>query len=334
MPKRPTRDDRPPFPFKPTLKTESQYDDDLLRFFAFHRVATPYVMQQAFPGPFKYHKTTMSHLNWLTNNGWLRRHEYGQGTIFNITNTGNRRARDIPGIDLSFIPYTYEEPGGKHFDHDLLITKIAVSICQSIQRQQTAKFLEDGRYLLDHYEWRDTQHDESVFPFEDRKPDYWYMFKDSKGWMIRFVEVVAGERSPTKLKEKLELYETWGNRPEIQRWLKAMYAKHGATNPVPEYQIHFILSSDDWRYTEDWKERQTQQQGFQVQPVTQARLWTITNREIINALGEGRSIANARWRRGYDLVKHRSSWEGAASGERTRKVDMLMQTATTYQLFA
>lgn len=276
----------------------------------------------------------MQHLNWLANQGWLDRHGYNQGYIYNITESGYRRCRDIPGIDIPMLPYKYDPPSGNHAEHELEITQIAVAIMECIRTEPSVTFLEDGRFMLDRYEWLDPETGEVVRPFADRKPDYWYMFRDSKGWMIRFIEVFEGERSAKRYLEKLKQYEEWAARDDIARFLKSLYAKHGATQPQPEYQLHCIFSSDDWKYTESWKERQTQQQAFLVTPQTQARLWTTTRAAILNAEGEGLTISNARWSCGRHFVEHRSKWEDAKPMQRTRVVDMLMQNVEPTPLFA
>ena len=73
------------------------------------------------------HNKTMRHLNWLSNQGYLRRHDHGDGYVFNITDTGYLRCRDIPSMDLNTIPYHYQEPTGRQANHELLITKTAAT---------------------------------------------------------------------------------------------------------------------------------------------------------------------------------------------------------------
>lgn len=327
-------DDRPKSPYAPTLQTASEYEQPLLAFFALHRIATPYVIQDAFPQWFAYHKTTMSHLNWLSNKGYLRRHAFKQGYIYNITNTGYERCRDYRSIDLETLPYKYIEPTGTQAEHELLITKTAVSIYQHIRETKGVELLKEGRFMLRQLEWTDPESGEVTNPFEQIVPDYWYMIRDQNGLMIRFVEAIVGECSPTRIRHKFREYQQWSQQPHVESFLKGVYTKHGAREPRAEYQVHCILESRSWKYSDAWKERMTMMQTFQVDPAMQGRVWTTTKEAIEGALAEGLSINHTIWHRGKDFLDKRRDWERARPGTRTRLLDSYMRSCIAHPLFA
>lgn len=255
--------------------------------------------------------------------------------MYNITNTGYERCRDIPHIDLNRIPYHYEQPTGTQAGHELLITKTAVSIYEYVRQQKDVRILEEGRFMLQQLSWFDKATSEDIFPFEHVIPDYWYLALDRNGLMIRFVEVIVGEASITNIRRKLEEYERWSQTDDVQKYLCALYTKWGAKEPKPEFQLHCILESRNWKHTDEWKERMTMMQTFHVNPMMQGRVWTTTKEALDAALAEGVTINHPIWHRGKDLIgDKRERWKTAASGTRTRLVDQFMRAIPTYPLFA
>ncbi len=310
-----------------SLKTAPEHEEPIMQFFALHRVATPYHVMRAFPGFFKYHNKVMRHLNWLADRGYLAKHEYTgrfRSYVYNITRTGYERCRDIPKMNLSRIPYQYEAPKGKQSMHELQITETAVSIYEHVRHQPGIELLEEGRFMLQ---------GESVF--EHLVPDYWYLERDANGLMVRFLEMIAGEESGTRIRQMFEEYGRWWGRPEVQEFLVRLYEKHGAQQPQPEFQVHCILHSRNWNHTDSWKERMAMMQTFHVDPMMQARIWSTTNDDLSNALDSGEGINARIWRRGKDLLGGvRQRWERVPEGRRTRFVDQCLREIPRYSLFA
>ena len=120
--------------------------------------------------------------------------------------------------------------------------------------------------------WIDGDSGEESYPFEHLVPDYWYMIRDQNGMMIRFLEVIAGEDSPTRVRGKLREYQQWGQQAHVQEFLRGEYAKCGVREPRSEFQVHCILESRSWKHTDAWKERMTMMQTFQVDPLMQGLL--------------------------------------------------------------
>jgi hypothetical protein len=312
----------------PSLKTPSEHEEPILAFFALHRVATPYHVMRAFPQFFTYHKKVMRHLNWLADKGYLSRHEYTgrfRSYIYSMTNAGYERCRDIPTMDLSKIPYDYTEPKGKQALHELQITETAVSIYQYVRQQYPrVRILDEGRFML-----------RSEPAFEHLVPDYWYVVSDGNGLMVRFVEVIAGEESGTRIRQMFEEYDAWKDRPEVQEFLVRTYLRHGAKQPYPEFQVHCILQSRDWNHTDSWKERMAMMQTCHVSPQMQARVWTTTNDDLSAALDDGQGINAPVWRRAKDLLgPTRQQWERVPEGRRTKFMDTCMRQLPSYPLFA
>ena len=334
MPTRIKSDDRPSKQLTPTLKTPSEYEESLLKFFALHRIATAYNIMDTYPSWFEYHNKTMRHLNWLANQGYLRRHDHGDCYVFNITDTGYLRCRDIPSMDLNTIPYHYQEPTGTQANHELLITRTAIGIYQYIRQSPHVRLLSEGRFMLRQLPWVDQDTGEETYPFEHLVPDYWYMIRDQNGFMVRFLEVIAGEESPTRVRGKLREYQLWGQQRHVQQFLQSQYARFGAREPRPEFQVHCILESRSWRHTDAWKERMTMMQTFQVDPLMQGRVWTTTKEALETALAEGLSINHAIWHRGKDFLGKRTDWQRARPGTRSRLVDSYMRHIPAYPLFA
>ncbi len=310
-----------------SLKTAPEHEERVLQFFALHRIATPYHVMRAFPQYFKYHNKVMRHLNWLADKGYLSRHEYSgrfRSYVFNIANAGYEPCRDIRGMDLHRILYQYEEPKGTQSMHELQITETAVSIYEHVRGQTNVRVLEEGRFML---------HSEPAF--EHLIPDYWYLQRDANGLMVRFVEMIAGEESGTRIRQMFEEYAQWWRRHEVQEFLTRLYTKHGALQPQPEFQVHCILHSRDWNHTDSWKERLAMMQTFHVDPMMQARVWCTTNDALSDALDDGQGINAPVWRRGKDLLGGvRQRWERVPTGRRTRFVDQCMRQLPTYPLFA
>ena len=310
------------------LRTASEHEEPILEFFALHRVATPYHVMRSFPHFFKYHKKVMRHLNWLAEKGYLSKHEYTgrfRSYIYNITKAGYERCRDIRKMDISKIPYQYTEPKGKQALHELQITETAVSIYEHVRKQDSkVRILDEGRFML---------HNEPAF--EHLVPDYWYVVSDGNGLMVRFVEMIAGEESGTRIRQMFAEYDDWKDRPEVKEFLIRTYIRHGASQPSPEFQVHCILHSRDWNHTDSWKERMAMMQTYYVSPQMQARVWTTTNDNLSNALDTGQGINAPIWRRGKDLLGPMyQQWQRVPEGRRTRFIDNCMRQLPTYPLFA
>lgn len=310
-----------------TLKTDSEHEEPILSFFALHRIATPYHVMRAFPQYFKYHKKVMRHLNWFTEKGFLTKNEYNgrfRSYIYNITNLGYRRCRDLTSIDIGRIPYTYKQPKGVQAMHELQITETAVSIYEHVRGEYPrVQILDEGRFML-----------KNEPAFEHLVPDYWYLSCDNNGLMIRFVEMIAGEESATRIRMMLEEYDHWKDRPEVREFLTRTYSRHGATSPVPEFQVHCILHSRDWNHTDSYKERMAMMQTYCVSPQLQAKVWTTTNDNLSRALDTGQGINAAIWHRGKDLLGPvRQRWERVPAGKRTRFIDNCMRDLPLYSLF-
>ena len=322
---------------EPTLKTESEHLTPLMQFFALHRMATPYNVLDAFPQFFKQHKYVMLHLNWLANQGWLRRHgDKRSGYTYNITNTGYERCRDTDiGVELNRIPYKYQEPTGKQVQHELLITKTAVSLYQCVREQPEIRILAEGRFALGNIVVIDQDTGEDLRPFEHLVPDYFYLSRDRNGLMFRLVEVVRGVESVTDIRGMIAQYEQWEQTRVARQFLTGLYRQWGAKQPQPEYQLHCILESSSWKHTDAWKERVTMMQTFHVHPVTQGRVWTTTKEALETALAEGVTINHAIWRRGKDLLgERRRRFAQAPDGTRTRLVDQFIRNLPMHPLFA
>lgn len=318
---RPDGSDRPP-----SLKTPPEHEESVLQFFALHRVATPYHVMRAFPQFYKYHNKVMRHLDWLADAGYLMKHEFNgrfRSYIYNITESGYERCRDIPKMDLRRIPYSYDEPKGKQALHEVQITETAVSIYEYIRSTPTLRMLEEGRFML-----------RSEPAFEHLIPDYWYLALDQRGLMVRFIEMIAGEESGTRIRQMFEEYESWGQRDEVQRFLQALYSHYGAREAQPEFEVHCILHNRNWNHTDAWKERMTLRQTFEVSPEMQGRVWTTTNDALSSALDEGRGINDAIWHRGRDLLGDiRRTWAHQPKA-RGRYLDACMKAIPTHSLFA
>lgn len=328
---------RPPASLlEPTLRTDSEYERSLMQFFALHRIATPYMVMDAFPRFFSYHKKTMRHLNWLANKGYLGRHDYrDRGYVYNITNAGYERCRDADiGVDLARIPYMYREPNGKQVEHELLITKSAVSLYGCVRNEPNLHLLGEGRFGVQNIVVYDPDTGEELRPFDDLIPDYFYLSRDRNGLMFRMWEVMRGVESIDNVRRMMQEHQRWGFSRAAEIFLTGLYRKWGAKEPKPEYQTHCILESSSWKHTDAWKERMTMMQTFHVTPRMQGRVWTTTKEELDKALAEGLSINYKIWHRGKDLLDKRGRWENARDGTRTRLIDGYMRSLPTHSLFA
>ena len=299
--------------YEPTLRTDSQYEVELLTFFAKHRIATTDAVQAAFPAWFRYNSTVMPHLHWLANRQWLKRHgDRRTGYLWNITNKGYTRCRDSDFrkyLPLSLIPSEYREPKGRQAEHDALITRTAASIYGYLDGSNHARLLQDGRYMLRSFEWKENVYDPSespVHPFREIEPDYWYVSSDGNGMMIRFVEVVAGENSSAQVKAKYREYLRWSLQPDNQRFLIGTYRRWGATgDPIPPtFELHLILESRDWHYTDEWKERMAWGQILDQDDSIIDRTWTTTKERFDEALAMGKTINDAQWKRNRRREDH------------------------------
>ena len=175
----------------------------------------------------------------------------------------------------------------------------------------------------------------SVKPYTDIIPDYWYLCEHGDGWMIRYVEVISGEESATRVKEKLEEYQAWSKRPEIQRYLNDMYRKLRATNPLPEFELHCVVESRSFKRSDATKERSMMMQAFNVDPAMQMRVWTTTKDRLESAWTEGQTINAPIWYRAADFRGlPRQKYEQQKLGTRTAYVDRLMRQVDPHPLFA
>lgn len=341
MPSRGTSNKRSQPKYTPSLSisdptARSEHEEILLQFFALHRYATPYDIQDVFPLLFDWHQKVMRHLNWMANVGYLDRHDYKDGYLFNMVEDGFVRCRDFESIELTSIPYEYDSPDGAHIEHDLLITKMAIALYRAVRRQQNIRILEDGRYMLgSQHTWKDERTGKKYNPFANFTPDYWYMFRDEDGSMIRFVEVFVGENSGTVIQRKMKEYEAWGQSPVGQEFLRRLYRKWGALEPEPDFELHCIVDAEGWKHTDPWKERMTMMQTFHVGPWLQGRVWTATKERVDQKLAEGLGIDDQIWNRGFDLLGlRRKEWiETREKGKRTRLMDGYMRELKQHFLF-
>lgn len=318
----------------PTLRGDSEHERPLLKFFALHRLATAYLIQDAFPHLFDTHTKTMRHLHRLHNQGYLRRHNNDAPYIFGITQLGYQRCRDFKEVDPRFLAHRYKQPSGKQSDHELLITRAAVGIYKYVRSTSNVDLLEEGRFMLGNIEYADPDTGEVTYPFDDRIPDYWYVCRIDGVLYVRFVEVFMHEESPVQIRKKLEEYHRWSLRPGVKSYLNNLYSKWGAKNPRPDFQVHCILDSKSWQHTDAWKERTTMMQSFQVDVTMQKRLWTVSRGAIDETEAIGGTIGDAIWHRGRDLVSKQTEWKRSRPGERTLLVDSLMRQIPTHPLFA
>ena len=302
----------------------SHLQENVLRFFCVHRIATANLIQRTYPTEFPYHKKTMRCLRALVEHGLLNEHKPAtkfDDILFTITEEGYRLARDLPDIDLGIIPYKYEAPTGKQADHELLITETAVRLYEYAMSRRGVQILKDGRFGND------------GGAFSTKIPDFRFLSADANGLMLHLVEVIAGSES-TDVRETFEGWDAWRRTEEAQQYLLDLYRQYGAEQPQVELRVDCIIHSRNWKYTDAWKERLVLQQSMQVSKWLQARIQTTTVTALSAAIDNGMGINHPIWHRGADLIdEHRSRWE-IGEYAHARDFDAVVQQLPTHSLFA
>lgn len=307
-----------------------------MEFFALHRMATPYNVMDALP-QFTTHPSVMRHLNWLANKGWLRRHRLkNKGYVYNITRAGYEKCLDKDiNVPASVIPYKYKGPSGKRKEHEILITTYDAKTKKCVRSTPHVSILSQTRFALDKITVCDPETGEELFPFEFLKPDFCQLIlHQKKGLLFCMMEAIRGVESIDDLRRMVEQYEEWEHSRAGQLYLVDLYTRFGAKQPTTEFQVHCVIEADDWRYSEQWKERRLMLQTFHVGESTQAKFLTTTVGELEKALSSGLSINHPIWHRTYDLIAYRPQWNYAPDGTRTRLVDGIANSLKCYPLFA
>lgn len=298
----------------------------VLHFFAVHRIATANLVMRTFSSRFAYHRKAIRCLRSLSERGLLcerRPRTKFDDIVFTITQDGYRACRDLPNIDLNQLPYSYSEPTGKQADHELLITQTAVLLYEYGTRTPGVGIVMDGRF------------GRTVPVFDKCVPDYWYVSHDANGFMFRVVEVISGVESSTDIRNMFHGWDNWWQRSDVKDFLVEVYRRLGAAAPLPEFQVHCILHSRNWKYSDAWKERLTMQQTFHVSRHLQGRVWTTTTEALSAAVDSGLGINHPVWHRGADLVgKARDVPPESINGKHTRWFDQKMQGLAVHPLFA
>jgi hypothetical protein len=201
----------------------------VLPFMAFHRVALASQVRRALPRCFASDRSARRHLQTLVNAGDLRCLTYDdpcRPNVYIISDQGLDRACDYMPVVPESIPVHREEPRGDHLLHELLITEVAIGRYEFFRGNAAFHHLWEERFGF------------HILPaFTDVIPDYAQAFRGPQGCLIDFVEVLSGERSITRVQEKLHKWSDWSESLEAQEFLLRSYRRFGAQSPKPVFRL-------------------------------------------------------------------------------------------------
>jgi hypothetical protein len=294
----------------------------VLPFMAFHRVALASQVRRALPRCFASDRSARRHLQTLVDAGDLRCFTYDdpcRPNVYLMSDQGLDRACDYMSVVPESIPVRREEPSGDHLLHELLITEVAIG------RYLFLRGNADFRHL-----WEERYGFHMLPAFTDVIPDYAQAFRGPHGCLIDFVEVLSGERSITRVQEKLHKWSEWSESLEAQEFLLQSYRRFGAQTPKPVFRLTIVVHNRNLLGTDQGWERQVLSATFTLPPELQQRVWTTTNA----ALRRSEDIDSQVWRSASLLTPHRDRWHDTPKSKRVQLVSELLAEQPTLRLFS
>ncbi len=227
------------------IKLQPQ-DSIALALFSKHRYLNHSLLQQFRFDVFSYENKAKRCLDRLLELGYITLHRTSSknsSAEFVINENGYLKCRDLPEIDNNRIPYRFVTPKGDQADHDILTTYFAATLNETVNTLPEFAIVADGRYMNDQV-------------FDQVIPDYWYLIASPHGWRLRFVEVIVNIESSRDLHNTLHKYEQWDKQPEVGEYIKNIYHRCGARDPIVDYDVQCVLYSQSGNPSDAFKERQ------------------------------------------------------------------------------
>lgn len=273
------------------------------------------------PDLFKSDRLTRLHLQSLASAQTVRVLTFNdprRPNVYLITDDGIDHAAEFMQVPPESIPTRRTDPNGDHILHELLITEVAVARNEFLRSTPDFEALWDERFGF----FR-------IPSFENLIPDYAQLYRCPHGLQLDFIEVLSGERSITRIQQKMEQYAAWSNTPEAEDFLKTLYQHFGSKNPRPEFRLHFVAHNRNLIGADSGWERQILNATFAVPESIQRRIWTTTNA----ALSRAENIDDAIWHCGANLVKHRSRWLDVTKRQRAKWFSKVLAETPTHPVF-
>lgn len=293
----------------------------LLPFFVLHRTALASHVQRSLPEQFKSDRLARLHLQSLASAQTIRILTYNdprRPNVYMITDDGIDHAADFMRVLPESIPSRRDDPNGDHILHELLITEVAVARAEFLRSHSDFEALWDERFGF----FR-------IPSFASLIPDYAQLYRCPHGLQLDFIEVLTGERSISRIQQKMEQYAAWSATPEAEDFLLTLYRHFGAKNPKPEFRLHFIAHNRNLIGADAGWERQILNATFNVPERIQRRIWTTTNA----ALSRAANIDDPVWHCGVNLVHHRSQWLDVTKRQRAKWLSRILAETPTHPVF-
>jgi len=298
----------------------SKHAKEILPFLVRHRTVLASHVQRYVPHLLKTERDARRHLRTMFFADHINIVKYNdprQPNVYLITDDGIDCARDFMDASEESIPCRRDDPKGNHILHELLISEVAVS-CHEFFRNRA------GYEIL----WQQRFGFHEIPAFQNRLvPDYGYLFRSPHGLLFDFVEVLSGERSITKVKEKLHKYAEWSESEDAHEFLTTLYRCFGSKNPRPAFRLLFVVHNRNLIGADHNWERQVLNATFCVPEKLQQRIWTTTNA----ALNGAENIDSPIWHCGTDLLPHRLRMLEAPRRQRRKLMSEI--TLPTHELF-
>lgn len=300
----------------------SIYAGEILRFLAVHRIALASHVQRALPHCFASDRSARRHLQTLADEGDVDILTYDdprRPNVYLITGQGLDRACDFMRVVPESVPARRDDPKGDHVLHELLITEVAVARYEFFRADRDHKHLWEERFGL-----------HTIAAFADVVPDYAQAYRSPHGCLIDFVEVLSGERSITRVQEKLQRWADWSESEAGQDFLLQSYRYFRAQNPRPVFRINIVAHNRNLVGTDHGWERRVLNATFRVPADLQRRVWTTTNA----ALRHSKGIDSAVWRCAAMLVPHRARWQDTPKSKRLHYLSGVLTSVPAMKLFS
>jgi hypothetical protein len=253
----------------PRARRLSEFSRELLGFFFLHRTATARQVQRAFSNRFGTERAVRMHLQTLARHGLLealRGHARTGPNVYVMTAKGLQAI----GEDTALGQVSRRRSTGSHFEHELLITELAVRLEAEARKRQIQIPWKERFELARHA------------CFGTLIPDYGFLFIHSQGRQVCFVEASSGEESTTRLQQKLEAYAVWSETRESREFLTRLYLNSGAREPRATFRCLWIMHNrlpggDDLRL------RQLAYAASQLTAEQRSRVWCTTAASLFSA---------------------------------------------------
>jgi hypothetical protein len=159
-------------------------------------------------------------------------------------------------------------------------------------------------------------------------PDYGFLLQHAQGLLPCFVEVVSGEESPVRMRQKLHAYTNWAGGSPAREFLAGLYRQDGIRESRTQFRL--LLVAHDRRAGNDHTRlRQLLQEALSLPRTMRLRIWATT----VADLAAADTLDVPIWIRARDLQPATAGSGYVSRQEHRRFLDFLLRSVPRHKLF-